>query len=86
MKNYLHLMIVALSFFIVLIGCSKLNKENYDKIKVGMNYQQVVGIIRAPDRCDAALGAKSYIWGDDQKNIKIKFVSDKVILPTMKGI
>ncbi len=86
MKKYIRLMFVALLVSIVLTGCSKLNTENYDKIKVGMDYQQVVKIIGAPDKCDAALGTKSCVWGNDQKNIKIKFVADKVILPTMKGI
>ena len=86
MKKCIRLMFVALLVSFVLMGCSKMNKENYDKIKVGMDYQEVVEIIGSPDKCDAALGTKSCIWGNDQKNIKIKFVGDKVILPTMKGI
>ncbi len=86
MKKYVRLMFVALLVSFVFMGCSKLNKENYDKIKVGMDYQQVIEIIGSPDKCDAALGTKSCIWGNDQKNIKIKFVGDKVIVPTMKGI
>lgn len=69
-----------------LVGCSKITQENYDKIKVGMNYQQVVDILGQADKCDAALGAKSCIWGDEKKNIKIKFIAEKVVLPTMKGL
>ena len=69
-----------------LVGCSKITHENYDKIKVGMNYQQVVDILGQADKCDAALGAKSCIWGDEKKNIKIKFIAEKVVVPTMKGL
>lgn len=87
MKKLLKFMILTtllLSF--TLIGCSKLSKENYDKIKVGMDYQQVIEIIGEPDKCDAAVGTKSCIWGSETKNISIKFVVDKVILPSMKGL
>jgi len=86
MKNSIRLMFVGLFLFVFFMGCSKLSKENYDKIKVGMDFQQVVKVIGEPDKCDAAIGTKSCIWGTDQKNIKIKFIADKVILPTMKGI
>ncbi len=81
-------MTVALIVFvcILLTGCSKLTRENFDQVKVGMDYTEVVGIIGSPDKCDAALGAKSCVWGDDSKNITIKFVADKVVLPTMKGL
>lgn len=34
----------------LLIGCSKLNKENYDKLKVGMGYEEVVAILGKPDK------------------------------------
>ncbi len=86
MKHLTKFVFVALLFSLVLAGCSKLNQENYDKIKIGMDYQQVIEIIGNPDKCDAALGAKSCIWGGEKKNITIKFVADKVALPTMKGI
>ena len=85
-KKYIRIIFVVLFLFVFLMGCSKLSKENYDKIKMGMDFQQVVKIIGEPDKCDAGLGTKSCIWGNDQKNIKIKFLADKVILPTMEGI
>lgn len=85
MKNLIKLLIVFLIIF-TLVGCSKITQENYDKIKVGMDYQQVIEILGEADKCDEVLGAKSCIWGDDQKNIKIKFVVDKVMIPTMTGL
>lgn len=85
-KRLTLLMLAALMTSFILAGCSKLTNENYSKIKVGMDYEQVIQIIGEPDKCDAALGTKSCIWGNEQKNIKVKFVADKVMVPTMKGI
>jgi hypothetical protein len=86
MKDLKKLVAVTLLFAVILFGCSKLTRENYDKIKMGMDYQQVVQIIGNPDKCDAALGAKSCIWGKETKNITIKFIADKVVLPAMNGL
>jgi hypothetical protein len=51
-----------------------------------MDYQEVVSIIGEPDTCDSVLGAKSCIWGNENKNITIKFVANKVVVPSMKGL
>ena len=86
MKNLKKLVTVTILLSIILFGCSKLNQENYDKIKIGMDYQEVITIVGKPDKCDAALGAKNCIWGSKEKNITIKFIEDKVVLPTMTGL
>ena len=86
MKRLTKLIAVAFLFSLVLVGCSKMNQENYNKIKIGMDYQQIIEIIGNPDKCDAALGTKSCIWGTEKKNITIKFIADKVALPAMKGL
>ena len=70
----------------ILFGCSKLTRENYDKIEMGMTYDEVVAVIGEPDSCDGALGAKKCIWGTEAKNITISFMAEKVVLPSMKGL
>lgn len=77
--------VVVISCFIF-FGCSKVTVENYDKIDLGMEYQQVLDIIGEPDTCDAGMGTKKCVWGDKEKNITITFVADKVIAPSMKGL
>jgi len=67
-------------------GCSKLSKQNYDRIKVGMEYKDITVILGDTATCDAAMGAKSCTWGDEQKNITAKFVADKVVFMTCKGL
>lgn len=86
MKHIKTLLFMGLFLSITLLGCSKLNRENYDRIKVGMDYQEIISIIGEPDTCDTVLAAKNCIWGDENKNITIKFIGDKVIIPSMKGI
>jgi hypothetical protein len=67
-------------------GCSKLTKQNYDKLKVGMEYKEVTALLGDAPACDAAMGAKSCTWGGEQKNIVVNFVADKVVFMTCKGI
>ncbi|MFC1885171.1 DUF3862 domain-containing protein [Thermodesulfobacteriota bacterium] len=86
MKSLKKLIAMAILLSLVFFGCGKLNRENYDKIKPGMDYQLVVDIIGDPDECDAVMGAKNCVWGDENKNITIKFIADKVIVSSMKGL
>lgn len=86
MKKQFILLTAFLFLTFAFLGCSKITPENYEKIKVGMTYEQVTAVIGQPDKCDAALGAKNCIWGNEKKNITVKFIADKVVLPTMQGI
>jgi len=86
MKNIISFLIIGLFISTALLGCSKVKRDNYDKIKVGMAYQEVISVIGEPDKCDSALVAKNCIWGDENKNITIKFIANKVVFPSMKGL
>ena len=70
----------------LLFGCSKLTQENYDKLKVGMEYREVVAILGKPDSCSDTLVARSCMWGRDRKNITVNFLGDKVIIYTSRSI
>ena len=71
---------------LTLIGCSSITKENYDKLKVGMGFDQVVEVLGKADECGSALGAKNCTWGNETKYIKVKFVADKAVFFSKKGI
>ncbi|MCG8312197.1 MAG: hypothetical protein MI976_03190 [Pseudomonadales bacterium] len=71
---------------LLLAGCSKLNKENYDKLKTGMEKSELEAIIGSADTCEEALAAESCVWGDDSKNIKVKFVAGKAVFFSNKGL
>jgi hypothetical protein len=53
---------------------------------MGMSYEDVVKILGNANTCDATMGAKSCMWGSEQKNISIKFIADKVVFFTSKGL
>lgn len=84
MKAKTLLSIAAIS--LTLAACSKVSKENYDNLKMGMEYTEVTGIIGDPDKCSETLGTKSCVWGDDAKNIKVSFMGDKAIAYTNDGL
>jgi len=86
MKQMKKFMVLTLIFGMMFMGCSKMNRENYAKIEMGMTYEQVIEIIGTPDVCDGALGVKKCVWGNSDKNITIAFMGDKVMLPSMKGL
>jgi len=79
-------MSVLLVLVVILAGCSKLTVDNYAKIKTGIEYSEVVNILGKPDSCSEALFVKSCIWGNEQKNITVNFVSDKAILSSSRNI
>ncbi|MCG8549422.1 MAG: DUF3862 domain-containing protein [Desulfobacterales bacterium] len=84
--TFKNLLVIVLLCAVIFLGCSKITRENFDKIKMGMGYEEVVGIIGEPDACDGALGAKKCIWGDETKNITVSFMGERVIFPAMKGL
>jgi hypothetical protein len=81
------LMFVSLAVMVLFgAGCSKLTKQNYDKLKVGMEFTEVTGILGNAASCDGAMAFKNCTWGDEQKNITVKFVADKIVFMACKGI
>ena len=67
-------------------GCDKLTMDNYNKIKGGMTYNEVTGILGSPDKCNDIIGMRSCVWGDEKKSITVSFVADKVLLFSANNI
>ncbi|MDM5270595.1 DUF3862 domain-containing protein [Sulfurovum sp. zt1-1] len=79
-----YLLIAAL--ILLLSGCSKVTKENYDKIESGMSYEEVLKLLGKPENCSKALGISSCTWKNDEAKIVIMFVSDQVTVVTAEGL
>jgi hypothetical protein len=71
---------------LLVLSCSNLTQENYNKIKVGMSYAETVKLLGTDHRCDSALGIKNCAWGGGEKVISIQFLGDKVVLFSGKGL
>jgi len=72
--------LVAMSLLLVLLGCSRLSLENYNKITVGMPYDDVIQLIGKPDQCDDVMGVRNCKWGNDKRSVTVSFVANKVLL------
>ena len=80
-------MVTTLLALLLLLGaCSKLTQANYDKIELGMPYQEVVDILGTPDKTDDIVGARNCVWGKEPNTITIKFIADKVVYHAAKGL
>lgn len=80
------LLLVALTSILV-VGCSKLTKENYDALKMGMAKSEIEAIIGKADNCSETLGTLSCLWGsEDSKNVKITFMADKAVTFSYEGL
>ena len=73
-------LLALLTTLLFTAGCSKVTKENYDKLKMGMEYSEVIALLGNPDNCTESMGAKSCIWGNEAKNIKVNFLADKIVV------
>ncbi len=76
--------IIFVSLFI--LACSKVTQENYEKIKLGMAYEEVVNILGKAQECDSSIGITNCRWESNGKYIKIQFIADKVVLFSAKGL
>lgn len=79
-------LILGIAVALAITACSKLTPENYSKVKVGMEYSEVVKIIGEPNGCSAVLNAQNCQWKDGDKEVEIKFVADKVVFVSGKGL
>ena len=83
---FANILIIWLITTIIFLGCGKINQENYDKLKVGMDYDEVLKIIGKPDNCKSVLNMKNCIWEESSKSITIKVFANKVVFLSGHGI
>jgi len=70
----------------LLTACSKITAENYAKLKAGMEYREVTGILGNPASCDDVVGFKSCRWGDEKSRITVRFAGDAVIMHSAENL
>ncbi|WP_448547531.1 DUF3862 domain-containing protein [Thalassotalea fusca] len=79
--------LLAISLVILLSACSKVNKENYDKLELGMSKEEIQAVIGGADNCEEAMGTLTCVWGDkDAKHIKVRFVADAAVTFSNSGL
>ena len=78
--------LLLLSLCFLAVACGNLSQGNYEKIKVGMSYQEVEKILGSNPTCDSAVGVKSCTWGTAEKHVNVSFVANNVALHSAKGL
>lgn len=86
MGRKMTLLVVMLVTLLFVVGCSKISKENYDKLEMGMEYYEVTALLGSPDNCAESMGVKSCTWGNEAKNIKVNFLGDKAVVFSCNGV
>jgi outer membrane protein assembly factor BamE (lipoprotein component of BamABCDE complex) len=81
-----HLPIAFAAVAILLSSCGKLTPENYAKLKPGLTYGEVTAILGSPARCDDLMGFKSCRWGNDSRNITVRFAGDQIVLYSAENV
>lgn len=79
-------LLAAIFPVLLLVACSKVTVENYDRLKTGMPYEEVKLILGSPDRCSEVLGLKSCIWGSESRHINVNFISDLAVIFAAENI
>lgn len=72
--------VLVMGLILAVLGCSKVTLENYNKLSVGMGYEDVTQLLGSPERCDDMMGVRACQWGDEQRAIHVNFVGGKVLL------
>ena len=71
-------LVAAIPFLVM--ACGHVTQENYEKLKVGMTYDEVVKVLGRPTQCSETIGIRSCHWGDDASNINANFVAGQAVL------
>ena len=72
--------VTAMSLLLVVLGCSKLTLDNYNKITSGMTYEEVTQLIGSPASCDDVMGVRNCTWGNERRSVNVSFLGGKVLL------
>lgn len=83
MKLFLLGLLISLLFT---AGCSKVTKENYDQLEMGMEYNKVTALLGNPNSSTESMGVKSCTWGNENKNITVNFLGNKTVVFSSTGI
>ena len=78
--------VVLLSMLVLVAACSKVNVENYDRLKAGMTFAEVKQLLGEPTKCDEVIGVRSCEWGDATRQITVNLAADHVVLFSAKGL
>lgn len=80
---------VVLAAAFLIVACSKVTKENYDKVKEGMTEQEVQALLGQPDGTSSVeflggLSGTKSTWVGKNTKIEVRFLGGKMALKSIE--
>lgn len=85
-KNLKQFLLALLATLFLTTGCSKVTKENYEKLEMGMEYSEVTALLGNPNSCTESVVVKSCTWGNETQNIKVNLLGDQIVVISSTGL
>ena len=90
MMKKLWILYPIIALCLILIACSKITQENFDKIHLGMSKKEVITILGEPtsteDIAIAGIGGTSAQWKTRDAEVDIQFLNDIVAVKSYSKI
>lgn len=87
MKKIKYLIFI---FCFLLIACSKVTQNNFDKIKPNMTMKEVIAILGEPSSSDSinisGISGTSAVWHGKNAEISIQFLNDQVTVKSFSNL
>jgi hypothetical protein len=88
------LRVAVMCLLMLVSGCARISRENYEKIETGMTLSQVESILGMGTEESGAGGAigdigasaKVVRWGDENRSITVTFVNNQVVAKAQQGL
>lgn len=87
LKRWLGKAGLLIAISIMLVACSKVTRENFEKVKPGMTTKEVIAILGEPTGSDsvdiAGVTGTASTWKRGDMVISVHFLSDQVLVKTL---
>ncbi|AMO55222.1 hypothetical protein GZ77_11390 [Endozoicomonas montiporae] len=80
---------ICLAGFVTLVtvtGCTHVNQEAFNQLDAGMSIEDVEGILGKPESCNDKLGRTECIWRDKDREIRVSYIDQKVVVFSSTGL
>ncbi|MET4693188.1 hypothetical protein [Endozoicomonas lisbonensis] len=67
-------------------GCTHINQDAFSQLDAGMSIEDVEGILGKPESCRDQLGRLECIWRDKDREIRVSYIDQKVVVYSASGL
>ena len=77
---------VILTSLGILAGCTHVDQYAFSQLNAGMSIEDVEGILGKPQSCRDQLGRMECVWKDKDREIRVSYVNQKVVVYGASGL